>query len=79
MSAYMVTTLDTHGAKEPFRVIVEDERFARVAELDAMSPDHARMVAGALVLLLPKLHPGRSVVLDASLCGRVQRRPEIAA
>ena len=70
MAAYTVTTIRTRECAEPFHVVVQDERDEAVAELDAMTPDHARMVANALVILLPKLDPGRSVVLDASIAGR---------
>ena len=70
MAAYTVTTVSGLDSSEPFQVLVHDELDHAVAEMGAMSRDHARMVAGALVLLLPKLDPGRSVVLDASIGGR---------
>ena len=93
MLTYMVTTLQAHGnpahanqaqgTAEPFCVIVEDEHHLPVAQMDAMSRDHARLVAGALLLLLPKLDPGRSVVLDASVAGIVAHSatptPDLAA
>mgnify|MGYP003352242827 CR=1 FL=1 len=78
MAAYTVTTHDVRGAREPFRVVVEDETHKRVAELEAMSPEHARLVAGAMVLLLPKLDPGRSVVLD-DVPPTTRRRERLAA
>jgi hypothetical protein len=67
MAAYTVRTHDAtsaRGAREPFCVIIEDENHQRVADLEAMTPEHARLVAGAIVMLLPKLDPGRSVVFD---------------
>ncbi len=70
MAVYTVTTQNTRALDEPFQVIVQDERDHQVVEMGAMSRDHASMIAGSLVLLLPKLDPGMSVVLDASLAGR---------
>jgi hypothetical protein len=70
MAAYTVTTVSSGEPSEPFRVVVKDECERRVLELGAMSRDHAGMMAGSLALLLPKLDPGRTVVLDASIRGR---------
>jgi hypothetical protein len=70
MASYTVTTLRAPETQEPFRVIVEDDARHRIAELDAMSPAHARLVAGALVMLLPKLDSCRTVVFDDAALAR---------
>jgi hypothetical protein len=65
MSAYTVTTSDIDPNGEPFLIIVENDEHQTVAEMTAMSPDHADMVADTLALLLRKLRPERSVLLDS--------------
>ncbi len=64
MTSYTVTTVDTRASGDPFEVMVRDDRHLPVAQLSAMSAAHARMVASAIVLLLPKLDPQNSVVVD---------------
>ncbi len=66
-------------AAEPFEVVVDDGGEIPVAAFGAMSGDHARMIAGALVMLLPKLDPRRCVVLDASIHGSGWRTPNAAS
>jgi hypothetical protein len=73
--AYTIITTKSHERPDPFAVSVHTDDDQSVVEMSAMSPKHARMVAGALVMLLPKVDPAHSVVLDASFNGGELRRP----
>ena len=52
---YTVRTIRLTGYSDPFQVIVTDEQNRRVVEMTAMSQAHAKMVAGSISLLLPRL------------------------
>ena len=75
MLAYTVTTLNCRDGSDPYRVVVLDGCDHSVVEMSALSLPHARKVAEALALLLPKLQPDHAVVLSQA---RARGGPEPA-
>jgi hypothetical protein len=67
MSTYTVTTLNCRDGGDPYRVVVHDGPNDPVVEMSALSLPHAKKVAEALALLLPKLRPGRDVIVARAL------------
>ena len=62
MPAYIVTTIDLPGTSDPYHVVVRDSSETLIADMSALSSDHADKVAESLDLLLQKLRPGRHII-----------------
>ena len=74
MPAYVISVRENRGfddrCEDPFKVIIDQQLEAPMVRMNALSLDHARKIAGSLLLLLRKINPAPSVVLDASIDGR---------
>ncbi len=53
---------------DPYRVVVHDGPHDTLVEMSAITRPHARQIAQSLALLLPKLRPGRGVVVECPRC-----------
>ena len=70
MAAYQILVRSGAEGTSELRVLLLDEGEHAMGELDALTPEHARMVANDLMALMRHRDPGGAFVLDTHV-GRV--------